>query len=49
MLGDKRFDIDKDDSIIIDNVRYIGTPGLYKLIFKRMMPGINKYIKHINI
>ncbi|KMQ83363.1 hypothetical protein RF55_20240, partial [Lasius niger] len=35
-LGNKRFDIDKDDTIIIDNVRYIGTPGLYELIFKRM-------------
>src|SRR5580765_5169515 len=36
LLGNKRFDIDKDDSIIIDNVRYIGTPGLYELIFKRI-------------
>jgi len=36
MLGDKRFDIDKSDSIIIVNVRYIGVPGLYELIFKRM-------------
>ncbi|KAL6264277.1 hypothetical protein P5V15_004369 [Pogonomyrmex californicus] len=33
MLGDKKFDV---DSIIIDNVRYKGTPGLYKLIFKRL-------------
>jgi len=37
ILGDKRFDIDKNDSIIIDNVRYIGTPGIYKLIFKRIL------------
>jgi len=36
MLGDKQFNIDKDDSIIINNVRYIGTPGLYELIFKRI-------------
>jgi len=35
MLSDKQFNIDKDDSIIIDNVRYIGTPRLYELIFKR--------------
>jgi len=35
-LGNKRFDIDKDDSIIIDKVRYIGTPGLYELLFKRI-------------
>ncbi|KAL6253710.1 hypothetical protein P5V15_015525 [Pogonomyrmex californicus] len=36
MLGDKKFDVDKDNSIIIDNVRYNGTPGLYELIFKRL-------------
>ena len=36
LLGNKQFDIDKDDSIIIDKVRYIGTPGLYELIFKRI-------------
>ncbi|KAL6258409.1 hypothetical protein P5V15_010367 [Pogonomyrmex californicus] len=36
MLGDKKFDVDKNDSIIIDNVRYNGTPGLYELIFKRL-------------
>ncbi|KMQ83996.1 hypothetical protein RF55_18624, partial [Lasius niger] len=36
LLGNKRFDIDKDDSIIIDKVRYIGTLGLYELIFKRI-------------
>ncbi|KAL6256711.1 hypothetical protein P5V15_011638 [Pogonomyrmex californicus] len=35
MLSDKKFD-DKNDSIIIDNVRYNGTPGLYELIFKRL-------------
>ncbi|KAL6257284.1 hypothetical protein P5V15_007103 [Pogonomyrmex californicus] len=36
MLGDKMFDVDKNDSIIIDNVRYNGTPVLYELIFKRL-------------
>ena len=36
MLGDKAFDIDKDDNIIIDGVKYRGTPGLYELIFKRI-------------
>jgi hypothetical protein len=35
-LGDKKFDIDRDDSIIIDKVRYTGTPGLYELIFKKI-------------
>ncbi|EFN61455.1 hypothetical protein EAG_02030 [Camponotus floridanus] len=35
-LGNKRFDIDKDNSIIIDKVKYIGIPGLYELIFKRI-------------
>ena len=24
------------DNIIIDDVRYVGTPGLYELIFKRI-------------
>ncbi|KAL6429511.1 hypothetical protein ACFW04_008292 [Cataglyphis niger] len=36
MLGDKRFDVDTDDSILINGIRYVGTPGLYELIFKRM-------------
>ncbi|KAL6256684.1 hypothetical protein P5V15_012803 [Pogonomyrmex californicus] len=36
MLGDKKFDVDKNDSIIIDNLRYNGTLGLYELIFKRL-------------
>ena len=36
MLGDKAFDIDKDDNIIIDGVKYRGTAGLYELIFKRI-------------
>ena len=36
MLGDKAFDIDKDDNIIIDGVKYRGTVGLYELIFKKI-------------
>ncbi|KYN02831.1 hypothetical protein ALC62_06337 [Cyphomyrmex costatus] len=36
MLGSKRFDVDNEDNIIIDGVRYAGTPGLYELIFKRI-------------
>lgn len=36
MLGNKRFDVDTDDNIIINDVRYKGTPGLYELIFKRI-------------
>ncbi|KYM94588.1 hypothetical protein ALC62_14778 [Cyphomyrmex costatus] len=36
MLGNKRFDVDDADNIIIDGVRYAGTPGLYELIFKRI-------------
>ncbi|KYN10400.1 hypothetical protein ALC57_17471 [Trachymyrmex cornetzi] len=36
MFGNKRFDVDDADNIIIDGVRYDGTPGLYELIFKRM-------------
>jgi len=36
MLGSKQFDLDKANNIIIDGVRYIGTLGLYELIFKRI-------------
>lgn len=36
MLGDKVFDVDKNDNILIDGLKYVGTPGLYELIFKRM-------------
>ncbi|XP_067214604.1 uncharacterized protein [Linepithema humile] len=35
-LGDKTFDIDKDDNVIVDGVKYAGTPGLFELIFKRL-------------
>ncbi|KYN09192.1 hypothetical protein ALC57_18705 [Trachymyrmex cornetzi] len=36
MFGNKRFDVDDANNIIIDGVRYAGTPDLYELIFKRM-------------
>jgi len=36
MFGSKQFDVDNADNIIIDGVRYVGTPGLYELIFKRV-------------
>jgi len=36
MFGNKRFDVDDADNIIIDGVRYVGTPGLHELIFKRI-------------
>jgi len=36
MFGNKRFDVDDSDNIIINGVRYAGTPGLYELIFKRI-------------
>ncbi|KYN29287.1 hypothetical protein ALC57_01276, partial [Trachymyrmex cornetzi] len=36
MFGNKRFNVDDADDIIIDDVRYAGTPGLYELIFKRI-------------
>ncbi|XP_067216995.1 uncharacterized protein [Linepithema humile] len=35
-LGDKAFDIDRDDNVIVDGVKYAGTPGLFELIFKRL-------------
>jgi len=39
MLGDKSFDVDKKDNIIVGNKMYAGTPGLYELIFKRIPSG----------
>jgi len=36
MLDDKQFDIDTNDFMIVDIVKYKGTPGLYELIFKRI-------------
>ncbi|EZA53517.1 hypothetical protein X777_07027 [Ooceraea biroi] len=35
-FGCKSFDVDREDHIILNNVRYKGTPGLYKLVFKRI-------------
>ncbi|EZA49822.1 hypothetical protein X777_11802 [Ooceraea biroi] len=35
MFGNKRFAIDSNDNILIDDVRHKGTPGLYELIFKK--------------
>lgn len=42
MLGDKLFNIATDDSIIINGAKYVGTPGLYELIFKKV-PDIAMY------
>jgi len=36
ILGDKQFDIETNDFVIIDGVKYKGTPELYELIFKRI-------------
>lgn len=44
MLGDKQFDVDKDDNIIINGVLHTGTPGLYELIFRRL-PTEGSYTK----
>lgn len=35
MLGDKYFDVDKNDNILINGTKYVGTPGLYELIFMK--------------
>lgn len=35
-LGDKAFDIDIEDNLIVDGVKYAGTPGLFELIFNRI-------------
>lgn len=40
MIGDKEIEID-DNDLIIDGVRYLGTPGLYELIFMNIP---NEYI-----
>ncbi|XP_070168540.1 uncharacterized protein [Polyergus mexicanus] len=39
MMGDKIFDVDKNDNIIIGGMRYVGISGLYELIFKRVPDG----------
>ncbi|KAL6265881.1 hypothetical protein P5V15_002710 [Pogonomyrmex californicus] len=36
MLGDRRFDVAADDSVIVGDTRYPDTSDLYKLIFKRL-------------
>jgi len=36
MSGNKRFDVDDADNIIIDGVQYAGTSALYELFFKRI-------------
>ena len=36
MFGNKCFDVDDEDNIIIDGVRYVGIPRLYTLIFKKI-------------
>lgn len=36
MFGNKRFDVDKADNMLVDSIRYVGTPGLYELIFKKI-------------
>ncbi|XP_070518834.1 uncharacterized protein [Cardiocondyla obscurior] len=35
MTGNKRVDLDKNDNILIDGKKYLGTVGLYELIFMR--------------
>ena len=51
MFGNKCFDVDDADNIIIDGVRYAGTPDLYELIFKKILDDLlyteddmNKYM-----
>jgi len=36
ILGNKQFDIDTNDFVIVDGVKFKDTPGLYELIFKRI-------------
>ena len=36
MFGNKRFDVDDADNVIIDGVRYADASSLYELIFKRI-------------
>lgn len=35
MLGNKRIDFGTDDTIYVDDQSYVGTPGLYELIFMK--------------
>ena len=36
MLGNKQFDLDTNDFVIVDGAKYKGTPCLYELIFKKI-------------
>jgi len=36
MLGDKYFNVDTNDFVIVNEVKYKDTLGLYELIFKRI-------------
>jgi len=36
MIGDKYFDVDTNDFVIVNEVKYKDTSGLYELIFKRI-------------
>ena len=36
MLGDKYFNVDTKDFVIVGEVKYKDTPGMYELIFKRI-------------
>ncbi|KYM75539.1 hypothetical protein ALC53_14060 [Atta colombica] len=41
MFGNKPFDVNEADNIIIDGVRYADTRGLYELIFKRILDDLH--------
>ncbi|XP_076383936.1 uncharacterized protein LOC143261242 isoform X1 [Megalopta genalis] len=45
MLGNVAFDVEINDDIVINKIRYRGTPGLYALIFKRI-PNENLYTEN---
>ena len=45
MLNNKKFNVDSDDTIIIDGVRYKDTPGLDELIFKKILNDALIFIK----
>ena len=35
IIGDSQFEIETDDTILINGKRYKGTPGLYELVFMK--------------
>ncbi|XP_078051745.1 uncharacterized protein LOC144477890 [Augochlora pura] len=43
--GNAAFDVESNDDIIINKIRYKGTPGLYELVFKRI-PDCNLYTEN---